>query len=129
MKKIALFIAYATLCMLLGISCKSKQQAATSLQPWLQEKTVTLNDKNSTITLYELDGKQYYGVFCQGPEKSYDMNRTVIYDAEGNQYLVLGGLRKKSEKEMQFFQNAENKGIIWQSDIAKPRAKAKQEKE
>lgn len=107
----------------LATSCKSGRNATGEPAPWLQEKLATLNERYSEITLYEYNGERYYAVFVKGAEKSYDMNRTTIYDAMGETYLSLGGLRKKSEKEVAFFRNAVNKGVIWQSDIAKEKAR------
>lgn len=124
MKKIVLSLLVVLSTALLMTACKSKQ-AATSSQyaPWLQEKLASLNERYSEVTLFEIDGQPYYSVFVKGPEKSYDMNRTTIYDANGEEYLTLGGPRRKSEKEINFFRNAENKGVIWQSDIAKEKNK------
>lgn len=104
---------------LLMPACKSKENTTSQYAPWLQEKFATLNERHCEITLFELDGQPYYSVFVKGSDKSYDMNRTTIYDANGEVYLTLGGMRKKSDKERNFFRNAENRGVIWQSDIAK----------
>lgn len=119
MKRILLFVAMVLTVLTLASSCKSKQAVASGLPAWLQEKVTTLNERYSEITRYEMDGATYYAVFVKGPEKSFDMNRTTIYDANGEVYLLLGGLRKKSDKENQFFRNAINKGVVWQSDAVK----------
>ena len=99
--------------------CKSAQQQASPLVPWLQEKVSHVNERYSSVTLYEMNGETYYALFCKGPKNSFDMNRTTIYDAEGNVYLTLGGPRQRSEKEIAFFNNATDKGVIWLSDVAK----------
>ena len=121
MKRIISLLLSATLCMVLMTACKSTQQAATSSSypQWLQAKMDVLNERHSEITLFEFDGQPYYAVFVKGPDKSFDMNRTTIYDANGEVYLSLGGPRKRNDKEIQFFNRAENKGVIWQSDIAR----------
>ncbi len=121
MKKSVTIIMSAIICLLMLIpACKSKKQEAT-FAPWLQEKIEHINDRYSTVTLYEFEGKLYYAVFCEGPKKSFDMNRTTIYDAAGEVYLTLGGLRKRTDKEYHFFENATDKGVIWQSDMARQR--------
>lgn len=112
-------VCLAVLSIALLTACKSTRQQATALVPWLQEKVSHVNDRYSTVTLYQLNGKPYYALFCKGPKKSFDMNRTTIYDAEGNEYLTLGGPRQKSEKETAFFKDAVEQGVIWQSDVAK----------
>ena len=121
MKRIISLLLSATLCIVLMTACKSTQQVATSSSypEWLQAKMDVLNERHSEITLFELDGQPYYAVFVKGPDKSFDMNRTTIYDANGEVYLSLGGPRKRNDKEIQFFNRAENKGVIWQSDIAR----------
>ena len=48
-----------------------------------------------------------------------NMNRTTIYDSNGNIYMTLGGLKKKTEQEMQFFRKATDKGVIWKSEVAR----------
>lgn len=124
MKRISLLILVAVCSILLLGSCRSKKEGVvqqvttTSFTPWLEEKLATLNERHSEITLYEMDGEHYYAIFVKGPEKSYDLNRTTIYDADGNVYLSLGGPRKQSEKEIEFFQKAQSQGVIWQSDAA-----------
>lgn len=125
MKRIASLFLSAVLCMVLMTACKSTQQVATSSSypDWLQEKMGVLNERHSEITLFEYEGAPYYAVFVKGPEKSFDMNRTTIYDTNGNIYLSLGGPRKPNEKEQTFFKNAENKGVIWMSDIAREKSK------
>lgn len=112
-------ICVAMLSIALLTACKSTRQQATALVPWLQEKVSHVNDRYSIVTLYQLNGKPYYALFCKGPKKSFDMNRTTIYDTEGNEYLTLGGPRQKSEKEIAFFKDAIEQGVIWQSDVAK----------
>lgn len=121
MKRIISLLMSATLCVVLMTACKSSQQAnsVNNYPDWLQAKMGVLNERHSEITLFEHEGQPYYAVFVKGPDKSYDMNRTTIYDANGEVYLTLGGLRKRNDKEIQFFNNAENKGVIWQSDIAR----------
>lgn len=121
MKRIISLLLSATLCMVLMTACKSTQQVTTSSSypQWLQAKMDVLNERHSEITLFEFDGQPYYAVFVKGPDKSFDMNRTTIYDANGEVYLSLGGPRKRNDKEIQFFNRAENKGVIWQSDIAR----------
>ena len=108
-----------TLCAILLTACKRKQQTVTALPSWLQEQVVSLDQRYSVITLYELDGESYYALFCRGPRQSFDMNRTTIYDANGNIYMTLGGLKKKTEQEAYFFTNAIDKGIIWKSETAR----------
>ncbi len=125
MKRIILITSTLLLCLAILSGCKSKQQMASSLLPsWLEEKTATLNERHSEITLWEFQGKNYYSVFVKGPERSYDMNRTTIYDADGNVHMSLGGPRKRSEKEMEFFHQAINKGIVWQSDVVERNEKS-----
>lgn len=114
-----LSLCIAVLLSTLFLACKSKQQAATSLPSWLQEQVSTLDQRYSVITLYELDGECYYSLFCRGPRQSFDMNRTTIYDASGNVYMTLGGLKKKTEQEAYFFRNAIDKGVIWKSEAAR----------
>lgn len=113
------FIFIFCLCATLLVACKSKQHAATSLPIWLQENASSLNQRYSVITLYEYEGENYYAVFCRGPRQSFDMNRTTIYDSNGNIYMTLGGLKKKTEQEMQFFRKATDKGVIWKSEVAR----------
>lgn len=120
MKKIILsLMVVATL---LIPACKSKENATKQYAPWLQEKMTVLNDRHSEIRLYDWDGKTYYAIYVQGPEKSFDMNRTTIYDANGEEYITLGGPPRKNEKVDEFFRNAEMKGVIWQSDAAKEKS-------
>ena len=116
MKRLTLLLSAAMLCIALMTACKSAQQtAATTAYPqWLQEKFSVLNDRYS---------EPYYSVFVKGPDKSFDMNRTTIYNANGEVFLSLGGPRKRSDKEIQFFDRAVNKGVIWQSDIAREKSK------
>ena len=124
MKRIITLLSAAMLCLVLMTACKSTQQATTSVTypEWLQLQMKVLNDRHSEITLFELDGAPYYAVFVKGPDKSFDMNRTTIYDTNGNVYLTLGGPRRPNEKELNFFQNADNKGVIWMSDIAREKS-------
>lgn len=120
MKKIILsLMVVATLLM---PACKSKESATTQYAPWLQEKLTLLNQRHSEIRLYEWNGQPYYAIYVQGPEKSFDMNRTTIYNANGEEYITLGGPPRPNEKADEFFRNAQNKGVIWQSDIAKEKA-------
>ena len=67
------------------------------------------------ITLYEIDGKNYYAVFATTPG-AFDKNTTVVYDQEGNICLKFGGLMPPPKREAvkKFFENAENKGTIWE---------------
>ncbi|MBR3951539.1 MAG: hypothetical protein IKJ79_06525 [Bacteroidaceae bacterium] len=124
MKRIESLLLSLALCLVLLTACKSTQQVTTSNYPdWLQEKISVLNERHCEITLFDFDGDSFYAVFVKGPEKSYDMNRTTIYDANGEVYLSLGGPRKRSDKEIQFFNKAQNKGVIWQSDIAREKNK------
>ena len=125
MKRITTLLSAAMLCLVLMTACKSTQQASTTVSypNWLQTQMTELNDRHSEITLFEYDGAPYYAVFVKGPDKSFEMNRTTIYDANGNVHLSLGGLRKPSEKELNFFENATNKGVIWMSDIAHEKSK------
>ena len=66
-------------------------------------------------TLYEKDGKNYYAVFATTPG-ALDKNTTVVYDQEGNICLKFGGLMPPPKREAvkKFFENAENKGTIWE---------------
>ncbi len=121
MKKVSILTYTTLLCIALLAACKTKQATTSQFAPWLQEKITAISDRNSSVTLYEMNGETYYAVFCEGPERSYDMNRNTIYDAEGNVYLRLGGLKKRTEKELRFFDRAINKGVIWQSEISKER--------
>lgn len=128
MKRLTMLLVCATILM---SACKSKkeiitqhqeitaemQAADTTLPTWLIEKLDALNERHSEINLFEMDGQPYYAVFVKGPERSYDMNRTTIYDADGNVYLSLGGPRRPNTKETNFFEKATNKGTIWQSEI------------
>ena len=125
MKRITTLLSAAMLCLVLMTACKSTQQATTAVSypGWLQTQMTGLNERHSEITLFELEGQPDYAVFVKGPEKSFDMNRTTIYDANGNVHLSLGGPRKPSEKELKFFENATNKGVIWMSDIAREKSK------
>ena len=119
MKRIAI-IATTLLCILFMAGCKTTQKSVAdneSMPAWLQEKLPTLNERFSTITLVEMDGESYYRVFVKGPERSYDMDRTTIYRANGDVYFTTGGLRKMNETEAYFNANARNKGVIWKSDI------------
>ena len=85
---------------------------------WLKEITEELKDRDSSVTLWELDGKTYYGVNVKGPEKSYDMDRTTIYAADGSVYLVYGGLMAPPlrEKANAFKNKAVYRGVIWESN-------------
>ena len=125
MKRLTLLLSAAMLCIALMTACKSAQQtAATTAYPqWLQEKFSVLNDRYSEVTLFVIDNEPYYSVFVKGPDNSFDMNRTTIYNANGEVFLSLGGPRKRSDKEIQFFDRAVNKGVIWQSDIAREKSK------
>lgn len=119
MRPIARLICAVVMCIAAFTGCKSTQGQTSALVPWLQEKVSQVNDRYSTVTVYEMGDKPYYALFCRGPKNSFDMNRTTIYDAEGNVYLSLGGLRQRSEKELSFFRDAKEKGVIWRSDVAK----------
>ena len=127
-RNIIALIGLAVLCSVWLTACKSKQQASSSLTPWLQESVATLNDRYSVIPLYELDGESYYAVFCRGPRLSFDMNRTTIYDADGNVYMTLGGMKKRTGREEYFFNNAIDKGVIWKSDVARQEEQEKEKK-
>ncbi len=130
MKRIIILTTTLILSFAILTGCKSKQQVANSLLPsWLEEKTATLNERHCEITMWEFQGDNYYSVFVKGPERSYDMNRTTIYDADGNVYLSLGGPRKRSEKEIEFFHQAVNKGVVWQSTIVENNKKSTIKKE
>lgn len=124
MKRFSSIILIAIVGILIMGSCRSKKEVAqqaetTIITPWLDEMLPALSERHSTITRYEMDGKPYYAVFVKGPDRSYDMNRTTIYDSEGNVYLSLGGPRQRSEKELKFFENSVSHGVIWQSDSAR----------
>ena len=121
MKRILLLVTAAVLSLVITTGCKTTQQATSesNYPKWLQEKMTLLNDRHSEITLFDFDGQAFYAVFVKGPDKSYDMNRTTIYDANGKTYLTLGGPRRPTQKERDFFEKATNKGVIWQSDIAR----------
>lgn len=119
MKYNSITICIVAVLLLVLPACKSKQQAATPHAAWLQEKMEVLNERYSEVRVYELNGATYYSIFVKGPDRSFDMNRTTIYDADGNVYLSLGGPRKRSEKELNFFRDATYKGVIWQSDVMK----------
>ena len=125
MKRITSLLTTVLLCLVLMSACKSTQEVSAPTQhpDWLQSQMKELNDRHCEITLFEIEGVPYYAVFVKGPEKSFDMNRTIIYDAKGNIYLSLGGPRRPSEKEMNFFKNAENKGVIWMSDLAREKSR------
>lgn len=102
------------------VGCKSNQHIVNDTLPlWLQEKVSILNEYHSEVIQYDMNGETYYSIFVKGPDRSYDMYRTTIYDADGNEYLSLGGLRRTSDKERDFFEHATPKGILWQSDVAK----------
>ena len=59
--------------------------------------------------------KNYYAVFATTPG-AFDKNTTVVYDQEGNICLKFGGLMPPPKREAvkKFFENAENKGTIWE---------------
>ncbi len=121
MKQFIATLSAIVLVVVMTTACKSTQSATTAnnYPDWLESKLEVLNERYSEIRLFEVEGQPYYAIFVKGPERSYDMNRTTIYDATGEVYLSLGGPRRPSEKENQFFEKAINKGVIWQSDIAK----------
>ena len=127
MRQIVITTIALMVCLVTLSGCKSKQAVATdqvtSMPAWLQEKTVLLAERYCEITLFDVNGENYYSVFVKGPDRSYDMNRTTIYDADGNVYLSLGGPRRRTQKEIDFFSRATNKGIIWQSEIAQEKEK------
>lgn len=124
MRRVYLLTLTVLLSLVLLTACKSTKQLADNSYPqWLQEKFEKLNERYSEITLFEYEGQPYYAVFVKGPEKSFDLNRTTVYDADGNVYMSLGGPRKRSSEEINFFNRSVNKGIIWQSDIAKEKSK------
>lgn len=125
MKRIAI-IATTLLCIFFMTGCKTAQKSVTDnemMPAWLQEKLPVLNERFSTITLWEMNGESYYSVFVKGPERSYDMNRTTIYQSNGEVYFTTGGLRKMDETEANFNTHARNKGVIWQSDVVKAQKK------
>ena len=128
MRQIVITTIALMVCLVTLSGCKSKQAIATdhttSMPAWLQEKTAALAERHCEITLFDVNGENYYSVFVKGPDRSYDMNRTTIYDADGNVYLSLGGPRRRTQKEIDFFSRATNKGIIWQSKIAQEKEKS-----
>ena len=64
---------------------------------WLKKRKKEFEKRECQITLYEKDGKNYYAVF-------------------GNICLKFGGLMPPPKREAvkKFFENAENKGTIWE---------------
>ena len=82
---------------------------------WLKERKKEFEKRECQITLYEKDGKNYYAVFATTPG-AFDKNTTVVYDQEGNICLKFGGLMPPPKREIvkKFFENAENKGTIWE---------------
>ena len=82
---------------------------------WLKERKKEFEKRECQITLYEKAGKNYYAVFATTPG-AFDKNTTVVYDQEGNICLKFGGLMPPPKREIvkKFFENAENKGTIWE---------------
>ena len=82
---------------------------------WLKKRKKEFEKRECQITLYEKDGKNYYAVFATTPG-AFDKNTTVVYDQEGNICLKFGGLMPPPKREAvkKFFENAENKGTIWE---------------
>ena len=128
MKQLTSWIVAIALTATLLSGCKTSQQSASNTLPaWLQEKTATLSEVHSSITLFEYQGENYYSVFVKGPNRSYDMNRATIYKSNGEVYFTTGGLKKQSEQEQQFYNQAISKGIIWQSPLATQHAQENKE--
>lgn len=119
MKRLISWIVAITFIATLLTACKTGQQTTSNALPaWLQEKTTSLSEVYSSITLFEYQGENYYSVFVKGPNRSYDMNRATIYKSNGEVYFTTGGLKKQSEEEQQFYSQATSKGIVWQSPLA-----------